>query len=419
MSMGEAFRTERWIVILGVPGSGKTTLLRWVARKLAQAMLFDPPRRVEAQAYQVDPSIGRSDPRKVDLGLARLPVLVRVSEYSDALAKARRQGQALPLIEFLGMHTWQNQAFEGGGTGGTRLNQLIKTFLEQGRVVALLDGMDEVTAPSQRDEVVHAIEAFIAKAAQASPAPNAPFESGGNQVFITSRIAGYHASPITGPVGHMTVQPMQRRAVEHFCDAWTWAVNRQADPSDEASAAQKAKAEAAGLKAEIFNPRSPQVWELATNPLMITILALVYRKSRGRLPRQRSELYHTALEILIENWRFADIATDELIYVLSPLAARIHSEYSTGLIGEAEMLEIITRELARYRREAPDDPPPQFVREEAEVWSLRRVARGRGLARRTQPRNLRLPASDVSGIPGRTVRRSRPRVGGAGDRGPP
>jgi hypothetical protein len=136
--------------------------------------------------------------------------------------------------------------------------------------------------------------------------------------------------------------------------------------------------------AEIFNPHSPQVWELASNPLMITILALIYRKTKGRLPRQRSELYHTALEILIENWRFADITTEELIYVLSPLAAKIHSGHSTGLIREDAMREIITSELARYRGESPDDPPPQFVREVKSF--LRRVREDVGLLAERSPK---------------------------------
>jgi hypothetical protein len=380
MSLGEAFRTERWLVLLGDPGSGKTTLLRWIALKLAQALLAIPPRRVESLACQVDPSVSRSDSRKVDLGPARLPILVRVSEYSEALLRARRQGELLPLAAFLGSHTWLGEAFEGGGE---RLKLLIKAFLEQGRAVVLLDGMDELTASSQRDDVVHAIESFITKAGQAGQATGAPFETGGNQVLITSRIAGYHASPIIGPVAHMTVQPMERRAVEHFCDAWCLAVNHQDLPENEDLAVQKAKAEAAGLKAEIFNPQSPQVWELAANPLMITILALIYRKTKGRLPRQRSELYHTALEILIENWRFADITTEEFIYVLSPLAAKIHSEHATGLIRENVMREVITAELARYRGESADDPPPQFVREVKSF--LRRVREDVGLLAERSP----------------------------------
>lgn len=173
MSLGEAFRTERWLVVLGDPGSGKTTLLRWIARKLAQALRSDPPQRVAALAYQVDPSVSRSDTRKVDLGPPRLPILVRVSEYSDALLRARQQGEVLPLIDFLGSykHTWQGETFEGGGP---KLDRLIKTFLEQGRGVVLLDGMDEVTASSQRDEVVHAIEAFITKVGQTGHPRGAP-----------------------------------------------------------------------------------------------------------------------------------------------------------------------------------------------------------------------------------------------------
>jgi hypothetical protein len=391
LSLGEAFRTERWLVVLGDPGSGKTTLLRWLARTLARALIpapHDPTLTVEVPAYKVDPSVSRDDARRVVLGPARLPVLVRVSEFADALLKARKNGQTLALIDFLGMHTWQG---ESPGIQPDWLNQLIRGFLRLGRGVVLLDGMDEVTASSQRDEVVHAIEAFIAdwindrgesrpgtrEAGWSVHRLGVPWESGGNQIVITSRIAGYHASPIAGPITHMTVQPMQRRAVEHFCDAWTLAVYRESFPDGGAAAMEDARREAEGLKAEIFNPLSPQVWELASNPLMITILALIYRNRKGELPRQRPELYHRALEILIENWRFTDISTEEFIYVLSPLAARIHSEYATGLVREDEMREIITRELAGYRGESADAPPPRFVREVKSF--IRRVGEDVGL----------------------------------------
>jgi hypothetical protein len=390
LSLGEAFRTERWLVVLGDPGSGKTTLLRWLARTLAAFMIPAPrdrERRVEVPAFQVDPAATRDDPRKLDLGPVRLPVLVRVSEFAEALLKARRNGRTLPLVDFLGTHSWQGEAFDPDSAA---LNLLIRDFLQQGRAVVLLDGMDEVTASSQRDEVVHAIETFITdwinvvedgrgvrSVGWSAHLLGVPWESGGNQIVITSRIAGYHASPIAGPITHMTVQPMQRRAVEHFCEAWTLAVYRQAYPGDDEVAAADGKREAEGLKAEIFNPRSPQVWELASNPLMITILALIYRKRKGQLPRQRSELYHTALEILIENWRFSEITTEEFIYVLSPLAARIHAVYSTGLIREDEMREIITRELASYRGQPAESPPPRFVREVKSF--LRRVREDVGL----------------------------------------
>jgi hypothetical protein len=350
-------------------------LLRWIARQMAKGMVDgrqrgEPDCHVNVLAHQVDPRAPRGSDRSVDLGPARLPVLVRVSEFAEEMLRARRDGRTLSLAEFLGGQTWHGEACPGDGD---ELKLLIRSFLQQGRCVVLLDGMDEVTASSDRGDVVHAIETFISEwmnpRAALAPAESGslvdgqrlPWLTGGNQIVITSRVAGYHLSPLAGPIAHMTVQPMQRPAIEHFCDAWTAAAYRQTG-SDEESA-QRARLESERLKSELFNPDTPQLWELASNPLLITILALIYHRRHKRLPRQRSELYHAALVILIENWRVGHISTDAFVYVLSPLAAKIHTDYSTGLISEGEMGEIITRELARYRGESPDDPPPQFVRD--------------------------------------------------------
>jgi hypothetical protein len=386
LTLADAFRSERSLVVLGDPGSGKTTLLRWIARRMANGMLEsqqkgDPDLRVEVLAHQVDPRAPRDSNRHEDLGVARLPVLVRVSEFAEEMLQARKNGGTLSLADFLGAHTWNGEACRGETDA---LKLLIRSFLQQGRCVVLLDGMDEVTASSNRSDVVHAIETFISEWMNLSPrgaragfdlagalydVQGAPGLTGGNQIVITSRIAGYHASPIAGLIAHVTVQPMQPQAIRHFCDAWTETVYG-------AGSAERARLESEQLKAEIFSPDTPQLWELASNPLLITILALIYHREK-HLPRQRSELYHAALVILIENWRVGQISTEEFVYVLSPLAAKIHTDYSTGLISEAEMREIITRELARYRGESPDDPPPQFVRD-VRIF-LRRVSDDVGL----------------------------------------
>ena len=38
LTLGDAFRSERWLVIQGGPGSGKTTLVRWLTLNLARAL---------------------------------------------------------------------------------------------------------------------------------------------------------------------------------------------------------------------------------------------------------------------------------------------------------------------------------------------------------------------------------------------
>lgn len=375
VTLGDAFCKERWMVILGDPGSGKTTLARWIALKLAHAMVSGKP-TVTVPAYQVDPKVDKSDQRSLDIGPTRLPVLLRVSEFSEAYQKARENKDSLALIDFLGHHTWLGNQHN---LSSKDLNELIKQRLRQGKAVIILDGMDEITASSHRDDIVHAIETFINNWINArgesmsmqqknllwnSLTMGDPARVGGNQILITSRIAGYHSAPITGQVAHVTIQPMQPIAVKHFCDAWTYATYQVLHPeitqNDTEKLEQQAAEESEGLKAAIYDDSRPRVRELASNPLLVTILALVYRNNKGRLPEQRAELYQKAMEILIEAWRINKMTTLEVTYVLSPLAAHIHQQHSSGLIEESDMKEIIRDELARYRNLDPENVPPSF-----------------------------------------------------------
>src|SRR5260370_6035188 len=104
VTLGEAFRKERWMVILGDPGSGKTTLARWIALKLAIAWIHGED-SVHVPAYQVDPKVDKSDPSIIDIGPVRLPVLLRVSEFSEAYQRARQRGETLSIADFLGRHS--------------------------------------------------------------------------------------------------------------------------------------------------------------------------------------------------------------------------------------------------------------------------------------------------------------------------
>lgn len=376
ITLGDAFRKERWMVILGDPGSGKTTLARWIALQLASAWIRGGSDMVEVPAYQIDPQIDKSDERSIVLGPQRIPILLRVSEFAEELQKANHKGEALSLVDFLGYHSWLKQ-YPDLAQG--KLNALIKHYLGLGKVVVILDGMDEITDASQRDNIVRSIEVFIDDWINARGNPTSakkksslwdelreqePAKTGGNQIIITSRIAGYHVRPIKGQVTHITILPMPQIAVEHFCYAWTLAVNQQLYTKEDPEIIRnRSMTEAKKLIDAIFDAKRPRIQELASNPLLVTILALVYRKKKGHLPEQRVELYQEAMEILIGEWRITDIDTDKFIYVLSPLAAYIHQHHASGLIKHAEMKEIIRDELARRKQLDITALPPTFETE--------------------------------------------------------
>ena len=374
ITLGEAFRKERWLVILGDPGSGKTTLTRWLTVKLAKALINEHP-VLEVPAHQVNPDAEQSD-AMLSLGQPRLPVIVRVSDYAEAYKDSQ-----LALIEYLGHHPWLGQypSNAAGKLPPESLNLLIREYLRRGQAVIILDGMDEITTSARRDDVVLAIEVFIQAWINTHGKlqdsliddtywhyvrEGSPLEVGGNQILITSRIAGYHASPIRGNVTHVTIEPMTRLAVEHFCDTWMQAIYQLSSGGDSKVVAQRAEVEAEKLKQAIYETPQRRIQELASNPLLVTTLAIVFHRG-GQLPKHRASLYQFALEILVKDWQKdrnsrqnlqrTGFTTAELIHVLSPLAAHIHTHYATGLIQEPELREILSKNLAelpQYKEQA-------------------------------------------------------------------
>jgi DNA replication protein DnaC len=83
-------RDHRWLVLLGSSGSGKTTLARWLTHTFARAVLQD--------LEQV--SIGEEEQKK-HLGITRLPILIRVIEFTHSL----QHNPTLTLFDYIGQHT--------------------------------------------------------------------------------------------------------------------------------------------------------------------------------------------------------------------------------------------------------------------------------------------------------------------------
>ena len=149
-------------------------------------------------------------------------------------------------------------------------------------------------------------------------------------------------------------------AVNHFFDTWMQAVHEQLrGPADtDRDVAERAEREAARLRREVNLPRRRGVRELATNPLLASVLATVFHEGDGQLPGQRVELYRIAVENLTEVWHRRptqgdepDLLRTEVFDVLEPIAAHIHQHEPTGLIPENRSCrDLATRFLGRGSR---------------------------------------------------------------------
>jgi hypothetical protein len=161
---------------------------------------------------------------------------------------------------------------------------------------------------------------------------------------------------------------MQRPAVERFARAWTEAVNAElANDGQTLVVAER-------LIAEIYNEARPKVRELATNPLLVTILATVFWRD-GRLPDQRAGVYDRVVENLLDIWLKRPecqkpggdnrrLTREELLAALQPLAADMQENASSnGLISLNRIGELVEGPLAQLRDMKLDDPRFGQIRE--------------------------------------------------------
>ena len=226
--------TVQRVVFLGDPGAGKTTLLRYLALSLA------------------DPAV--SLPRTPFAGY--LPMLIEMKSYETARTE-QRCNTFLEFFELLARS-------EGLGLEEGPLHQYLS---EDGRAVALFDGLDEIFDPRHRASAYRQIAAFAAKYPKVS-------------VLVTSRIIGYSRSTLADAgFTHATLQDLDTEQIGDFLRGW-YALALHDRPADAAQREDR-------LLAAIADSKS--IGEMAGNPLLLTILAIIGRHQE--LPRERWKVY--------------------------------------------------------------------------------------------------------------------------------
>jgi hypothetical protein len=306
-SIQEALKSARHAVVIGSPGVGKSAMTRFLARTCALG------------AIAIREKLGWEE----DL----TPLVLPLAAYADA----RNRQPGLTLREYIDLRLIDR--------GSDALREAIGAELRAGKLLVLFDGIDEIPDSRERMLIVKVVDQFLA-------------DYGANRFVITSRPYGYIR--LAGEISHFQLPNFSPEQVEEFVTRWQNAFEcwRHPDGPD----LLKAGKLAVEMLEEIR--KNPKVEELATNPLMLVIFALI-RHEQARLPEERVQLYNRAVNTLMDSWNRgrclegidvggAHLPLDRLVRVWSAVAEWTRRTKPTGVVHRAELknklIEILLEE---------------------------------------------------------------------------
>ncbi|GJD19581.1 signal transduction protein with Nacht domain, putative [Rivularia sp. IAM M-261] len=308
------------LMILGKPGAGKTTFLKHLALLCIKGKFQEN----------------------------RIPLFITLKDFAEAPNQPNLFAYLIQILFKYAIKTRKDADINS-----------IEQLLKQGKLLVLLDGLDEVRE-TDSVRVLNQIQYFTTD----YPA---------SQFVITCRIAAREY--IFEHFTEVEVADFNDEQIESFSKKWFTAKND-------------------AVKATKFVEKLREdkpIRELATNPLLLTLLCLVFEES-AEFPLNRSELYKEGLDVLLKKWDVKrNIERDQVYKKLSlkrkeDLLSQV--AYSTFKQGQYffKQKEIESR-IIEYIRDLPDcsdDPEVLQLDSEAVLKSIEAqhglfVERARGI----------------------------------------
>jgi HEAT repeat protein len=276
--LSKALKEHDHLTILGEPGTGKTTTLQFIA------LCFATKGWTQA---------------KLDLNEARMPVPIDLRAYEGTERLDRF------LIQ------WLDHAYVP--------ETLAESWLDEGRLAVLLDGLDEVPE-ARRAAVAEAIERFAAT-----------HEGRRCRIVVTSRIAGYRESRRLGAdFDQYTIRPFAgSEEAQPYITGWLRTLQPEATAT-EAAKLLKAMKEQGGLH------------QMMSNPLLLRLAVAVYVET-GEIARNRAELYRRYVQEV--TWKRAKAREDphwsyrQITQALEILAWKLQTGDERTEVALAELIE--------------------------------------------------------------------------------
>lgn len=308
---GDELSQSKRIAILALPGGGKSLLLKRLAVAYA-----DPSRRYHSQDCLPD----------IDV----TPILIRCREWRDYIR--------LPITTLL-----SKMRDVSGDEKLSTFHEAIFPLLSEGKVLLLVDGLDEIHDNADRQTFSSHLEEFI------ESFPDI-------RVIVTSREAGFDlvAPSIARFCKRIRICPLSPEAIKLLTRHWHLLMTGDTPESNSE----------AGIVANSLL-KSPSLQRLSENPLLLTML-LVVKHGAGRLPPDRVSLYERAVEVLLDTWNIRGhepLNTKEAMPQLSCIAFEMMRR-GVQTATEKELLGILdlAREKVPYIKRYAKGTPHEFLK---------------------------------------------------------
>ncbi|MCK5525055.1 MAG: HEAT repeat domain-containing protein, partial [Thiomargarita sp.] len=340
MTTAEALQKHRYLIITGSPGSGKTTLLRWLA------VTFADQRQSE--------NLGEAFTEET------VPIFLELRRFSERFHDlAKNHPATFDLAEEISTFVGDDSRFDGVHSDWMRQT------LAQQPCLLLLDGLDEIADQMTRQRLLEAVEAFVQIPTYAKVS-----------CLLTTRPHGFQNVSLGAKFQKTEVQAFTPDDIAAFIRHWyatAYAEEYQAEASELITA----------IKAQ------ERVTELATNPLLCTIIAIIYRNNRV-LPNRRVELYLECCKTLLDTWErnkteiaaqsplIAGVDWQTKLELLMPIAYRFHEQEQKLALPEGEVVKLLAAALDELNLMQGSEAEQEARRFIAAIRDRSGILQGRG-----------------------------------------
>jgi hypothetical protein len=271
LSLEHVLGRSKRILLVGEPGAGKSTVTQWLAVQAARSQL-----PAEAAPWN-----------------GCVPFLVRLRDHANAeMPRLADLGRDVPMAGDSSLpESWAEE------------------LLRRGKAFLVLDGLDELASSKRLD--VYAYISDMRRAYVDMP------------IMVTTRPSALKDTPFAvDGFDPVYVSPMNLLQQQAFIEDW----HRATMPDDlEEDREARITNLVMALRAKLYANR--ELRQLARNPLLCSVVCALHASRRGHLPRSRSEIYETSLDLLLARREEDDkglpaspLAKDEKAAVLEELA---------------------------------------------------------------------------------------------------